>query len=178
MQAKPSLIVLLVITFSASGTALGQATVPKKAAAVGDLVFRDNGDGTVTEKTKNKELVWQKDDDARARNWDDSQGLCGSLSLGGHSDWRLPSISELVSLWKNVGSRDEARKKYFPGMKSSEVLYPGAVAPYWSSDAGGGHILQGVGEDSAGFVNFSDGSVHVGTKNFFALYSRCVRTGK
>jgi hypothetical protein len=179
MQAKSLRLALLIIMFAAFETAVGQTKAPQKAAAADDAI-KDNGDGTVTitDKTKNAELVWQKDDDGSQRNWDDSLKPCRSLSLGGRSDWRLPSLSELVSLWKNVGSKDDIKKSYFPSMKSSEVLYPGAVAPYWSSDAGGGNILQGVGQDSAGFVNFNDGSVHVGTKNFFAFYSRCVRMGK
>ena len=169
-------MVLLVITFADAGAVVGQTTAPTKATAAGDEAFKDNGDGTVMDE--NTKFIWQKDDDGRQRNWDDSLKSCRSLSLGGHSDWRLPALNELISLWKDAGSRGEIRKSYFPKMKSSDELYPGAIAPYWSSTAGGSSVLPGITPDNAAWVSFNDGSVHIGTKNFFSFYSRCVRLAK
>jgi len=175
MQLKSILAVLLIFIFAPCGTAVCQTKAPAQTAAASDA-FKDNGDGTVTDK--NMGLMWQKDDDGRQRNWDDSRNYCNSLSLGGHSDWRLPTLHELTSLWKTAASQAEIRKRYFPSMKSSEVLYPGIVAPYWSSNSGGSNVLPDSSPDEAGFVNFSDGSVDIGTKHFFAFYSRCARRGK
>jgi hypothetical protein len=99
--------------------------------------------------------MWQQDDDGRQRDWDGAVRACGSLSLGGHSDWRLPSMTELSSLYKNAGSKSEVRKKYFPGMKSEEVVLPsGSVGPYWSSDLGPDSI-----PNSRIVVSFHDGSL-------------------
>jgi len=159
-------------TTAPTGTAVVKTTAPTKAVtSSGIAAFKDNGDGTVTDKKA--KLMWQKNDDGRQRSWDGALNYCRTLSLGGHSDWRLPSLDELISLWKNAGSRAEIRETYFPSMKSSGELYPGCcVAPYWSSGTGGP-------PDSADFVNFDDGSAHFGTKNgLFGFYSRCVRLGK
>jgi hypothetical protein len=176
MHVKPILSVLLLITSAASVSTFGQTKAPTQLTITGDA-FKDNGDGTVIDK--NTGLMWQKDDDGKQRNWNDSRDNCSSLSLAGHSDWRLPSLQNLTDLWKSVGSNEQLRKRYFPSMKTSEELYGGqAVAPYWSSTVGGSSVLPGIDPDSAGFVTFNDGGVHVGTKDIFAFYSRCVRLGK
>jgi tetratricopeptide (TPR) repeat protein len=108
----------------------------------------------------NTGLVWQREDDGRSRNRAESISYCRALTLAGYSDWRLPSTSELLSLWKDVGSQDTARRTYFPTMK---------LDGYWSSDAtwvGGGWP-----------INFSDGS---GWRfnELSGFYARCVRSGQ
>ncbi|MGA8030154.1 MAG: DUF1566 domain-containing protein [Bryobacteraceae bacterium] len=164
---------LLVLTFAWFGTAVEQRSEPNKSAdrKPGEMPFKDNGDGTVTQKTTN--LNWQKDDDGKQRSWNAAVGYCQALSLEGNSGWRLPSLTELLSLWKGVGTKSDIRKTYFPSMKSSGELYPGIIAPYWSATP-----VSIQGADGAAFVTFNDGSSHVGTKDFFSFYSRCVRTGK
>jgi len=132
--------------------------------------FIDNGDGTISDTTAG--LMWQKNDDGKQRSWDASLNYSQSLSLGGHSDWRLPTLEELTSLWKNAGSKDEIRKQYFPSMETSQELYSGVVAPYWSSTP-----IEGI-KDGMGFVSFKDGNTQVATKGFFAFYCRCVRLNK
>jgi hypothetical protein len=71
------------------------------------LRFTDNG-STVTDILHG--LTWQKSDSGTKYNWyqatgifdatynPDSTDVCGSLSLAGYSDWRLPSMRELVSI--------------------------------------------------------------------------------
>ncbi len=63
-----------------SGTVLAQQCV-------------DNGDGTVTDKGAG--LMWQKAT-AGPMDWHTAMSYASSLSLGGHSDWRLPSSDELA----------------------------------------------------------------------------------
>ena len=43
-------------------------------------------------------LVWQKSPSPQAMSREEAVTYCNNLSLGGHSDWYLPSISELRSL--------------------------------------------------------------------------------
>jgi hypothetical protein len=58
--------------------------------------FSDNGDGTVTDNVTG--LMWEKAVSDRPLTWEESLRRCEDLELGGHDDWRLPSINELQSL--------------------------------------------------------------------------------
>jgi hypothetical protein len=65
--------------------------------------FIDNSDGTVLDSRTG--LMWeQKTDDGGVRDkdntytWKDALAYCENLTLGGHDDWRLPTIKELSSL--------------------------------------------------------------------------------
>ena len=59
--------------------------------------YKDNGDGTISDNVTG--LMWQKAAYA-SQSLSSSQGLayCPTLTLGGHSDWRLPSLIELISI--------------------------------------------------------------------------------
>jgi len=121
-------------------------------------LLTDNGDGTVTDNKAR--LVWQKADDDQRRNWSDAVKYAKSLSLAGRSDWRLPSDKELVSLWNNAGSSDEARKTYFPSMKPKG---------HWSS------TTNPRGSDEAYVIVFDRGGVFSDMKTE-DYYVRCVRS--
>jgi len=41
---------------------------------------------------------WQRCDDGQWYNWDEAYAYCDNLSLGGNSDWRIPTRDELKSL--------------------------------------------------------------------------------
>jgi hypothetical protein len=124
-----------------------------------DEPFTDNGNGTVTDNQSR--MMWQKDEGGR-KFWEPSMKYCGNLSLGEHSDWRLPSKEELTTLWNNAGSQKDKMKVWFPRMKASG---------YWSST-----ILE---DDPAyaWYVYFGDG---VPNNNFktFDNNARCIRNGK
>ena len=59
-------------------------------------MFKDNGDGTVTDQRTG--LVWQQNTDSKKYNWQDALKYCENLDLAGHTDWRLPTICELLSI--------------------------------------------------------------------------------
>lgn len=44
-------------------------------------------------------LMWPKRDNGSPVNWTEAERYCSNLSLGGYSDWRLPTIEELGSLY-------------------------------------------------------------------------------
>jgi len=46
----------------------------------------------------NPNLMWMKQDNHKAVNWQEAGEFCSNLHLGGLSGWRLPSIEELRSL--------------------------------------------------------------------------------
>lgn len=78
--------------------------------------YRDNGDGTVSDL--NTGLMWQKTTDARADSlegritWYEGEDYARNLDLGGHGDWRVPSIKELISLVDANGTM-RPRRPYF-----------------------------------------------------------------
>jgi len=55
----------------------------------------DSGSGVWTDSSSG--LMWQIEDD-QWYTWLEAKALCENLDLGGYSDWRLPSISELRTL--------------------------------------------------------------------------------
>ena len=57
-------------------------------AAFGGHAVRDNNTG----------LVWEKAPDTTVRSWGDSTFYCINKNVGGTRGWRLPSVTELVSL--------------------------------------------------------------------------------
>ncbi|WP_027185371.1 DUF1566 domain-containing protein [Desulfovibrio inopinatus] len=58
--------------------------------------FTDNGDGTVTDNITG--LVWAQDDDGEGHTWYEAVEYCDALTLGGFSDWRLPTTNEFINL--------------------------------------------------------------------------------
>jgi hypothetical protein len=67
--------------------------------------YTDNGDGTITDNVTG--LMWQKSPDtngdgtinaADKLTYDEALAGAETLTLGGYSDWRLPTIKELYSL--------------------------------------------------------------------------------
>jgi hypothetical protein len=85
--------------------------------------YTDEGNGTVTDNVTS--LVWQKTTTADAYNWSVAAAYCASLSLAGETDWRVPSLIELVSLVDYGQSYPAINVTAFPGTTSD--------AHYWSS---------------------------------------------
>ena len=142
------------------------------AYSINPMSFADNDDGTITDN--NTGLMWQKQDDGNMYNWYQASGTydatynpgpqsaCGSLTLGGHSDWRLPTKKELISIvdYSIPYTGPSIDTTYFPNTKSTG---------YWSSTAS---AIYPVG---AWCVLFYDGSVYIGYK-YNGSYVRCVRS--
>ena len=84
--------------------------------------FIDNGDGTITDKGSG--LVWEKSTGTRSYTWAKAKAYCDTLTLGGKSDWRLPTRNELQSIVDYTRYNPAINRVYFPDTASSE---------YWSS---------------------------------------------
>jgi hypothetical protein len=69
--------------------------------------------------------MWQDNSAAKntKRDWSGAKRYCQELSLGGYTDWRLPSIKELESI-ADYSRYPNAYKKGFKNFTSSD---------YWSA---------------------------------------------
>lgn len=105
--------------------------------------FKDNGDGTVTDKATG--LTWMKVDSGKLKagknkdgklNWQEALAWAEGLEYGGHSDWRLPSIKELQSIVDYTRSPDTTRSAAIdPVFQTTSFIAEGGRADYpyyWS----------------------------------------------
>jgi len=123
--------------------------------------FRDNGDGTITDRATG--LIWAKVDSGRLRagekqdgrlNWEQALRWVEELEYAGFSDWRLPNVKELQSIVDYTRSPDTTQSAAIDPVFSvtpirdalGEVNYPF----YWSSTT---HKRMGGGE-AAAYVAF------------------------
>jgi hypothetical protein len=87
--------------------------------------FIDNGDGTITDTATN--LMWEKSAGGAATTWDQAKGYCENLTLGGKSDWRLPTRNELQTIVDYNRLDPAVDTKYFPDIPKSTESH------YWTS---------------------------------------------
>jgi len=119
---------------------------------------RDDATQIVTDN--NTGLQWQ-DDVNTSKNWTDAIGYCEALSLGGHTDWRLPNFNELYYI------ADKSKRN--PAIDS---VFKNVVSHYhWSS------TTQVNYENDAWMVSFYTGSSAWSGKGNNG-YVRCVRDGQ
>jgi hypothetical protein len=124
--------------------------------------YTDLGNGVVRDNVTG--LEWQKATAPGTYTWQQAIDYCNNLSLGGHSDWRLPTIKELTTL---VDSSIP-----YPGPTINTTFFPGTVASnYWSSTTGAGRTTGAWG------VYFYGGYVNGYAKTNYG-YVRAVRGGQ
>ena len=87
--------------------------------------YRDNRDGTTIDL--NTGLMWSKGLDGRKVKPEEGERIADKMNLGGHSDWRVPTIKELYSLIDFRGSTGS------PGRSGSQSL-PRDAVPYINTD--------------------------------------------
>ena len=106
-------------------------------------------------------LQWQDNTTPDEMTWEEAKAYCTDLTLGGETDWRLPTRKELVSL-SYYGRTSPAIDRVFQNTFSSR---------YWSSTTLAGRT------NSAWIVGFKHGNQGNDTKNYnYAV--RCVRAGQ
>src|SRR5580658_6634834 len=108
--------------------------------------YTDNGDGTVTDKVTG--LMWQQSVESVTYTQPDALAYCAGLSLAGYTDWRLPTVIELISIVDPGASSPALNTKYFPAVAFWEN------AGFWTSTLTAG--MPG----SAWDVPFSDGEAY------------------
>ena len=101
--------------------------------------YKDNGDGTITDMVTG--LMWQQVDGGEM-TWEQAVAYADSLSLGGHSDWRLAFAKELYSIMDQGTINPAINTSYFPAT-AAEYWWSADVAvddvtKVWVTNAGGG----------------------------------------
>ena len=103
--------------------------------------FTDHGNGTVTDNVTG--LMWQKTDSGEM-TWDNAVAGAAALTLGGHTDWRLPTPAEAFSIL-NHGRNPALDASVFTSGPSGTPQYWWTDTPYgtdatriWVTNAGGG----------------------------------------
>ena len=109
--------------------------------------FVDNGNGTVTD-TKTG-LMWAAKDNGSLINWQAASSYCQNYSNGGHTDWRMPTLADLASLYN-----PEAKNKH--GYHVNKLIDLSA-ASCWSSE---------TRDHEAARFNFTYGQVYWLRKSF------------
>jgi hypothetical protein len=89
--------------------------------------FMNHGDGTVTD-TKTG-LMWAAKDNGSPINWRNARSYCQNYSSGGHTNWRMPTLAELASLY-------DPKEKNKGGYHVTKLIDTSA-ASCWASDVRG-----------------------------------------
>ncbi len=135
--------------------------------------YTANGDGTVSDS--NTRLTWQQQDDGILRNWQDADAYCESLSLGGYSDWRLPTKRELFSVVDFGRYSPSINTSFFPNTKTDN---------YWTSSSDAANawkVYFGVyRDDGCDLYGYSHWNNYYGVTTSYGsksevYYARCVR---
>jgi hypothetical protein len=123
--------------------------------------LRDNSKEVVLDTTT--QLMWQDDANASSvtKTWTEAITHCEALTLGGHSDWRLPNFNELYML--------ADRSTYNPAISS--VFQNVDTSNYWSSTTSASDTSY------AWVVDFGNGYDFAWVKSD-TNYVRCVRGGQ
>jgi ribonuclease BN (tRNA processing enzyme) len=149
--------------------------------------YTDNNNETITDNVTG--LMWQKDMGEKLA-FDEAFQKVRGVNLGGHSDWRIPSIKELYSLIQFSGSvkgqsaiNPFIDTKYFKQPLGNSAMGEREIdAQTWSSTEYVGKTMK---SDKTVFgVNFVDGRIkgypkyNPRTKNPNKMYFRFVRGNK
>jgi len=111
----------------------------------------DNGNGTVTDLSTG--LMWQQATAPGSHSWQNALSYCEDLSLGGYTDWRLPTIKELDSIVDLKQQLPAIDIDYFPDTDSNEFYWTSTT--YQRNAEYGYRIYFDYGGD--GFFNKTDG---------------------
>lgn len=112
------------------------------------------GTGIVTDTLTGQ--VWQQTDDGVTRDWSTAIAYCDGLTLGGQTNWQLPTNGQLSSL------KDHFDWTFFPGTKGSY---------YWSSTTNPDYNGEAFSQ------YFGSGFAYTSLHKTGAYFVRCMRKG-
>jgi hypothetical protein len=112
--------------------------------------YTNNNDGTVTDNVTG--LMWQRDAPSDRYLWTAVAPVCPALRIAGYSDWRLPTMVELLSIVDYTQSSPAINSSAFP---STPADYFWCSCPGYPSSSQGGTVAFHVGNAGCG-VDTSD----------------------
>jgi len=149
------------------------STSPNKAATVRAVRgtpltnpnrYHLNMDKTVTDF--NTGLIWElKTQENSNKKWLQHMAAeyCNDLELGGYSDWRLPTVKELLTLIDFT--RSDSPMLCMPVFKNSVIgFHSETSAYYWSSTTSAAPVLQTGKKTMAWTVDIQHGTTRLGFK--------------
>ena len=128
-----------------------------------DNKFIDNGNGTITDTVTG--LMWQKAGELTTGR--EAVKYVETLTLGGYSDWRIPTFNELKLLRKNTKKKKTERDTVVQHIRESL---------YWADGTLRRSTSYGWSSDFALTVNFNNGEI-VEYPVACRCYVRAVRGG-
>jgi Protein of unknown function (DUF1566)/Viral BACON domain len=134
-------------------------SVPINDATASTGGYTNNGNGTVTDEATG--LMWQQET-PKVMTWEQALAYCVGLNLGSYTDWRLPTIKELISLVDLSRYNPAINTTYFSNAVSSF---------YWSSTTNDSNTLNAWG------MPFYLGYGDIDNKSL-SYYVRAVRGGQ
>ncbi|MCF7848399.1 MAG: DUF1566 domain-containing protein [Kiritimatiellales bacterium] len=87
--------------------------------------FTDNGDNTITDNMTG--LMWGKS--VSSAYWDTAMQNCENLTLGEHSDWRMPNVREMRSLFEYGRYEPAIETGLFDNMPAASALWTSTGYP-------------------------------------------------
>jgi hypothetical protein len=131
-------------------------------------------------------LCWQDPPSDETPHWDTASSYCKNLNQGGHTDWRLPTITELCSLVRGCPAVWASGKCGVPdagpwhSYDCPSLEGPGTSGCYWDPELSGECLFSTW---SSSFVYpyapvmwFSNANVYYAPNSSYE-YVRCVRDG-
>lgn len=111
-----------------------------QAKLLGHLVINDNG--TVTDARTG--LMWQRKAHGEM-NWEESLNNCKTMTDGGHDDWRLPTIHELVSIVELDRYYPAIEEEYFQrDLSSWGINWTSTTRPNFTQNAMSPEFFRGI----------------------------------
>ena len=116
-----------------------QYVEPIKKPEVSKLNLIDNNDGTITDPDSG--LLWAKKDSyadlGKCLTWQESIDYLEKLDTANYSDWRMPTMKELATLYDPTKENNMAwdHNPEYP-LALDEKFADGSAYWFWSSDCG------------------------------------------
>ncbi len=131
--------------------------------------FTDNNNGTITDNVTG--LMWQKTDLGECA-WPAAIAAAGTVTTGGYSDWRLPTPSELFSIFNLNNATSALDPAYFQNNPAGSADY------WWTSDAYGSSTTNVWCANSGGGMGGKPKTETLSAGGSYRYHARYVRGAK